>query len=175
MESKGFGVYLNESDYSDEQTHLLNKSGIALTTLLTFINSGMDVAVNYTDYDTPVNQTDYNLPFNYLLQADVYVIAVVLQVCALLNMHYNQLSSLLLFVKNFHAYPADGTLLYANMSAFYDNEAWNYTIVNNQTFNNLAETVIVTNATPALWFYAAGGSVIVLLSLMNLINRWPRG
>lgn len=61
------------------------------------------------------------------------------------------------------------------MSAFFDNDAWNYTIVNNQTFNDLAGAVIVTNATPALWFYAAGGSVIVLLALMNLINRWPRG
>lgn len=61
------------------------------------------------------------------------------------------------------------------MNAFFDNDASNYTIVNNNTFNQIAQGVLTTNATPALWFYAAGGSTLLILSLMCLINRWPRG
>ena len=61
------------------------------------------------------------------------------------------------------------------MNTFYDNDPSNYTIVNNATFNELVEMVITNNATPVLWFYAAGGSVLVMLALMGLIIQWPRG
>ncbi|KAI5116749.1 hypothetical protein M0805_001607 [Coniferiporia weirii] len=145
MVDKGFGVSLNESDYSDAFVHSLNKTGVALSTLLDFVNYGIQDGVN---------SSDPNLPYNYVLQADVWLMTSVL--------------------RNFNAVPDDGSLLLTEMSAFYDNDPDNYTLVNNATFHNIAEDALTTNATPALWFYAAGGSVLVLLGLMNLINRWPR-
>jgi hypothetical protein len=63
----------------------------------------------------------------------------------------------------------------ANMSAFFDNDASNYTLVNNQTFHDIARAVVISSATPALWFYAAGGSVLFFLAVMTLVNRLPRG
>ena len=35
--------------------------------------------------------------------------------------------------------------------------------------------IITDNATPALWFYAAGGMVLITLALNNLVTRLPRG
>jgi hypothetical protein len=61
------------------------------------------------------------------------------------------------------------------MNAFYDPDPTNFTLVNNQTFSDIVEGVIISNATPALWFYAAGGSVLVTLGLMGIIRQWPRG
>lgn len=71
--------------------------------------------------------------------------------------------------------PDDGSLLSAQINAFTDNGASNTTVVNNQTFFQIAEGIITTNARPALWFYAAGGAVLFILALMCLIGRWPRG
>ncbi|KAL5484798.1 hypothetical protein ACEPAI_7440 [Sanghuangporus weigelae] len=164
LESKGFGVYLNETDYGHDITRKLNKTGIALNTLLDIINWGVDDAWN---------QTDYNLTFNYLLQTDLAVIATILSASLL------QILSILMIdtafkIQNFNALPESGSLLGANMSLFLDSNSSDYTVVNNATFNDLSGQVITTNATPALWFYAAGGSVLVTLALMNLINRWPR-
>ncbi|KAI5116985.1 hypothetical protein M0805_001594 [Coniferiporia weirii] len=146
MLDKGFGVFLNESDYSSAFVHSLNKTGVALFTLLNYINYGIQAGVD---------SNDTSLPYNYVLQADVALMATVLE--------------------NFNAVPDDGSLLMTEMDAFFDNDASNYTIVNNVTFHDIAEEALTTNATPALWFYAAGGSVLVLLGIMNLINRWPRG
>ena len=66
-------------------------------------------------------------------------------------------------------------MLNAEMNLFYDSDPINYTLVNNATFNKLVGDIIISNATPALWFYAAGGSVLVALALMSLVNRMPRG
>ncbi|KAH8115896.1 hypothetical protein DFH11DRAFT_1245003 [Phellopilus nigrolimitatus] len=145
MTSKGFGVYLDKSDYSDDFVHSLNKTGIALTSLLGMINSGIGAAVN---------ASDTSLPYNYLLQADIAVMLTILS--------------------NFNALPDSDSLLLAKIYAFYDNDASNYTEVNNGTYQDIIGEVLTTNATPALWFYAAGGSVLVSLALMCLLNRWPR-
>ncbi|KAI5116979.1 hypothetical protein M0805_001590 [Coniferiporia weirii] len=146
MINEGFGVFLNESDYDSAFVQSLNKTGVALSTLLNYVNSGIQMGVN---------NTDTRLPYNYLLKADVWLMAIVLE--------------------NFNAISNANSVLLTEMNAFFDNDPQNYGLVNNVTFYNIAEGVLTTNATPALWFYAAGGSVLVLLGLMNLINRWPRG
>lgn len=74
MSSKGFGVHLNETDYSGTFVYSLNKTGVALTDLLGYINWGIDDAVNST------NLTRYSVPYNWLLQADVALIVTVLTV-----------------------------------------------------------------------------------------------
>ncbi|KAI5116748.1 hypothetical protein M0805_001606, partial [Coniferiporia weirii] len=145
MVDKGFGVLLNESDYDDAFVQTLNKTGVALSSLLSVVNLGIQDGVN---------NSDASLPYNYVLQADVALMAAILE--------------------NFNAVPDYGSLLMTEMDAFFNNNASNYTVVNNVTFHNIAEDALTTNARPALWFYAAGGSVLVLLGLMNLINRWPR-
>ncbi|KAL5524151.1 hypothetical protein ACEPAG_8324 [Sanghuangporus baumii] len=145
LESKGFGAYLNETDYGYDFTRKIDKTGVAMHTLLEYINWGVDDARN---------QTDYNLTYNYLLQADLALIVDILS--------------------NFNALPESGSVLGANISLFWDSNSSDYTVVNNATFNDLVGQVITMNANPALWFYAAGGSVLVTLALMNLINRWPR-
>jgi len=75
MQSKGFSVPLNESDYafSDIETRLQNQA-ISLQGLLPFINNAIHNASQGT---TP----DYALPFNVLLQMDVLIIETVLDVC----------------------------------------------------------------------------------------------
>lgn len=71
--------------------------------------------------------------------------------------------------------PDDGSLLLAQINAFFSNPVNNTTIVNEQMFFQIAERIITSNARPALWFYAAGGAVLFVLALMSLISRWPRG
>ena len=71
LESRGFGPHLNETDYDYDMAHGISKTGTALHSLLVYINWGIDDAVN---------QTDYNLTFNYLLQADIYLVAAILTV-----------------------------------------------------------------------------------------------
>ena len=51
----------------------------------------------------------------------------------------------------------------------------NYDVINDSSFKKIVQDIIISNATPALWFYAAGGSVLVTLGLMSLIRQWPRG
>ena len=46
------------------------------SSLLYFINSEIDEAVN---------TTDYNLTFNYLLQGDIYIVATTLRVCTFID------------------------------------------------------------------------------------------
>ncbi|KAL5506911.1 hypothetical protein ACEPAH_6367 [Sanghuangporus vaninii] len=145
LDSKGFAVYLNETDYGYDISRKINKTGVALQSLVEYVNWGVQEAVL---------QRDYNLTFNCLLQADIVLIASVLT--------------------NFNAMPESGSILNAELNLFWDTDAWNYTFVNNATFNKLAGDIITSNATPALWFYAAGGSVLVTLALMSLINRSPR-
>ena len=49
--------------------------------------------------------------------------------------------------------PDQSSLLYANLSAFYDNNPWNYTIVNNATFHELAQSVRIPTLTSlSVWY-----------------------
>ena len=64
MSSKGFGVHLNESDYSYDEFHNLNKTGLALNSLLNVINYGIDDARNNYGSNPAV-------AYNYMLQVDV--------------------------------------------------------------------------------------------------------
>ncbi|KAF5335220.1 hypothetical protein D9758_014760 [Tetrapyrgos nigripes] len=151
MELKGFPNHLNESDYASSNIqHQLEKQGVPMSDLLNFVNSWMDIADDDDHTDDPDR---FKYPYNALLQMDVYVVERVLW--------------------NFDSYPDSGILL-AQLDAFYQPDPDNITLVNNQTFNDVVEGVIISNATPALWFYAAGGSVLVTLGLMGLIRQWPR-
>ncbi|THU93357.1 hypothetical protein K435DRAFT_861588 [Dendrothele bispora CBS 962.96] len=146
MELKGFGRSLNESDYMYSNiAKQLTKEGIELGILLPEINSWIDNA-------TSQNPPDYNLPYNALLWMDEEIIEIVLQ--------------------NLDSSPADD-LLVAKMDAFYSSLPNNYTLVNNQTFNDIVESVITMNATPALWFYGSGGAFLVALGLLSLLDHWP--
>ena len=78
MQRKGFGQHLNETDYSNNFVYTLNKTGSALTDYLTYVNWGIDIAVN---------NSDFNLPYNQLLQADVAMMATVLTVLSLFPRH----------------------------------------------------------------------------------------
>ncbi|KAK7450606.1 hypothetical protein VKT23_012916 [Stygiomarasmius scandens] len=147
MELKGFGVLLNESDYVQSTIgEQLQKQGIELSLLLSLINEQID---NATTLDPP----DFNLSFNALLQADEYVIETILA--------------------NLNSVP-DDSLLLAKLDSFYYPAPDNYILINNQTFNDLVQSIIISNTTPVLWFYAAGGAVLVTLALVSVIGQSPR-
>ena len=71
MQRKGFGAHLNESDYTPDFIHSLNKTGLALIDLIDYVNFWTDLAVN---------TSDFNLSYNALLQADIPLMATVLSV-----------------------------------------------------------------------------------------------
>jgi hypothetical protein len=67
MQSKGFSVPLNESDYASKGIDSqLQKQGISLETILPYIN----FYIHNASQEQPV---DYSLPFNALLQMDLYI------------------------------------------------------------------------------------------------------
>ncbi|THU93348.1 hypothetical protein K435DRAFT_967342 [Dendrothele bispora CBS 962.96] len=147
MELKGFGRFLNESDYSSPTvSKQLEKQGLELGVMLSSINFWIDNATNQ-------NPPDFNLPYNSLLWYDEVIIEVVLQ--------------------NLDSYP-DDDLLVAKMDAFYYSSPLNYTSVNNETFDDIIRSVIIENATPALWFYGSGGALLLTLGVLCLISQRPR-
>ncbi|KAK7444023.1 hypothetical protein VKT23_015418 [Stygiomarasmius scandens] len=148
MQLKGFSVPLNESDYafSDIETRLQNQA-ISLQGLLPFIN---DAIHNASQGTTP----NYALPFNVLLQMDVLIIETVLD-----NLNMLQQSS---------------DLVFAQLEFFLYEDPGNFTAINNSTFNDTVQMVIVQNSTPAMWFYAAGGAFLLTLGFVGLIRQWPR-
>ncbi|THU82856.1 hypothetical protein K435DRAFT_440026 [Dendrothele bispora CBS 962.96] len=107
----------------------------------------LDFVNSWMVYDPEYPEWGYNA----LLQMDIYVVEMILT--------------------NLNNYPDTGLLL-AKLDAFY-NQNPNVTYVNNATFNDVVGLVISSNATPALWFFAAGGAVLVTLALMGLIRRIP--
>ena len=48
----------------------------------------------------------------------------------------------------------------------------NFTDVNKTRFLDVAQTAITINATPALWFSCAGGSILLILAVVTLIDKW---
>ncbi|KAK7464155.1 hypothetical protein VKT23_006321 [Stygiomarasmius scandens] len=145
MDLKGFGVNITLSDYQSlDLAKELKKQGVPLETLLFIINTWSEIAV-WRD--------DQNLPHNALLQTSVIVIQVVLG--------------------NLNNFPDSG-LLMEELDAFTLADVDNYDVINDSSFKKIVQDIIISNATPALWFYAAGGSVLVTLGLMSLIRQWPR-
>ena len=61
------------------------------------------------------------------------------------------------------------------MLVFFDNDASNFSVVSNSSFHEIAEMIIRDNATPALWFYAAGGMILITLAFNKLVTSLPRG
>ena len=61
------------------------------------------------------------------------------------------------------------------MFVFIDADASNFSIVSNSSYHEITEMIIADNATPALWFYAAGGMILITLASNNLVTRLPRG
>ena len=61
------------------------------------------------------------------------------------------------------------------MFAFAFGDASNVSVVSNSSFHEIAEMIITENATPALWFYAAGGMILITLALNKLVTSLPRG
>ena len=76
------------------------------------------------------------------------------------------------FQQNLNSYPDDGLIL-AKLDAFYYPNPDDYALINNQTFNDLVQSIIISNTTPVLWFYAAGGAVLVTLALLSVIGQSP--
>ena len=89
--------------------------------------------------------------------------------------HPSHAIEFIVLLQNFNAMPDSDSLLNAKLIVFLVNKPENYSLINNQTFQELVEEVVISNATPALWFYAAGGTVLITLALMGLLDRWPRG
>ncbi|THU76297.1 hypothetical protein K435DRAFT_900956 [Dendrothele bispora CBS 962.96] len=149
MEINGFGRNLTESDYmfSDIPKQLENQ-GLGLGTILFHINFWIKNATNQ-------NPPNSSLPYNSLLWYSEQIIETVLH--------------------NLDSDPDDNSLLVAKMNAFYYSSPLNHTLVNNQTFSNIVNSVIITKATPALWFYCSGGAFLVILGRLCLINQCPRG
>ena len=48
----------------------------------------------------------------------------------------------------------------------------NLTDVNKTRFLDVAQTAITINATPALWFSCAGGSILLILAVVTLVDKW---
>ena len=51
----------------------------------------------------------------------------------------------------------------------------NLTDVNKARFLDVAQTAITINATPALWFSCAGGSILLILAIVTLVDKWGKG
>ena len=66
-------------------------------------------------------------------------------------------------------------MLYYKMNAFLENDPSNFSNVSNDSFHEIVEMIIKDNATPALWFYAVGGMVLITLALNKLVTGLPRG
>ena len=60
-------------------------------------------------------------------------------------------------------------MLYNKMSVFFNADASNFSVVSNSSFHDIAEMIITENATPALWFYAAGGMILITLALNKIL------
>lgn len=73
LNETGPSVHLNASDFSD-LVHPLNKTGLALDSVITYVNFGIDLGVNESLPESS---------FNAVLQYGTAVIGVILQVCAL--------------------------------------------------------------------------------------------
>ena len=61
------------------------------------------------------------------------------------------------------------------MSIFLETDPSNFSVVSNDSFHEIAETIIKDNAEPAFWFYAVGGMVLITLASINVVTRSPRG
>ena len=61
------------------------------------------------------------------------------------------------------------------MFAFAFGDASNVSVVSNSSFHDIAEMIITENATPALWFYAAGGMILITLALNKMVTSLPQG
>lgn len=73
MESKGPGVPLHESDYSESFVQAMKRTGIVLSEIVNNVN----VAITE---DSGPNFTDYTIPFGVLLQEDLVIITTILKV-----------------------------------------------------------------------------------------------
>ena len=73
MSSKGFGVHLDESDYSVKEFRNLNNTGMELNNLLQIINFGIDYAISNHSSNSAV-------AYNSMLQADIWLLSTVLDV-----------------------------------------------------------------------------------------------
>ena len=66
-------------------------------------------------------------------------------------------------------------MLYNKMSVFFNADASNFSVVSNSSFHDIVEMIITENATPALWFYAAGGMILITLALNKIVTSLPQG
>ncbi|TCD69517.1 hypothetical protein EIP91_007447 [Steccherinum ochraceum] len=69
-----------------------------------------------------------------------------------------------------NAVPTDENSLLANEIRAFWNTSDN-TDVTKPHFIEIAQLAISSNATPALWFFAAGGSVLVMLAILSILNH----
>lgn len=65
-----FGTHLNETDFPD-LIKPLNKSGVALSSIVSYVNYGIDSGFNVSDE---------SVPYYYILQESVNVMGVILNV-----------------------------------------------------------------------------------------------
>lgn len=70
LNETGLGVHLNETDFPD-LVKPLNKSGIALPTIITYVNYVIDAGFN---------ASNASIPYLFVLQESVAVMSVVLNV-----------------------------------------------------------------------------------------------
>ena len=83
----------------------------------------------------------------------------------------DSLSSIVPYIQVINALPQDTQNLVTQEIYAFMNP---YTIdVNKARFIDIAQMAITVNATPALWFSSAGGAVLLILSIMALMDRWP--
>ena len=61
------------------------------------------------------------------------------------------------------------------MNDFILGDPGNFSVVSNNSFHDIVEMIITENATPALWFYAAGGMILITLALNKIVTSLPRG
>ena len=145
----GFGVHLNESQFSDLENPF-DKQGLALSTYVGYVNRGIDLGFNMSNPD---------VTYNVLLQASVSVMEYILAVSRLFfgtPVSMNANSRFTLSRQNFNSLPQFGTVLDEQFVVFLDTDPMNFTVVNNGTYSDIVETVYKSYARPALWFYAAG-------------------
>ncbi|KAL5476702.1 hypothetical protein ACEPAI_2888 [Sanghuangporus weigelae] len=145
MSEKGLGQQLDASDFDDLFITRLEKAGLSLDPFLEQVNEGINTAFVLGDT---------NIAQNYVYQADVSIMQTIMD--------------------NFNALPDENSFLGVRMDIFLEKNATETNFVNTTEYHWIANEVIASNARPALWFFAAGGMILVTLALMCLFNRWPR-
>lgn len=167
LNSTKFAVPLNASLYDPDTVSKLEKGGYNISTLLATINAAIPSQF----------PNDIAFPFRVALLTDMDVIASGLRVRHRSYVADGMQDSLTWFIQGINIIVQDNSIASNEITALLDigfNRTANVSLadLNKQRFISVAMGAMTEYGTPASWFTAGGGLVIVLLACMELLDHW---